>query len=666
MKIRNHKIIKTIALAILFGAAFLPAAVLADEPTWGDERDTYTMAHPAEYAVFNSITDNPTLGDERKFVRVAHIPSNCDKDKVAVEGEAKTGECVLEFKQSVEVEPGEQYMVYIYYHNNASSTFNTSAYNVRGVAKNTRMRSSYPELILGQRGEIEASINWVKKHKNSDDTWSWDEEESSVWAKAYLTNTDKEQIALSYVAGSGRHYNVGWMSESGKVLPLAEGHENEPMVVDKRNIADSIFTDTGIYLGFADGINGNAATGFGSGYVYGCEPYHGIVTYVLQAAKYEGEVNKTVSVDNGVTYKESVTIEPGAEVTFLVEVNNIGQKELTHVILNDSLPEGLTLVPGSVELSKKGSTTWDKQTDSSEYNLGTIGSGQTVYIRYKAKAGTDFDCTGKEITNTAKITYDGITAAGITDEDQASVTVRKTGDECTQITKASVKKEVSVNDGKTYKDKAEILPGETATFKITVKNVGDLYVGHIAVDDKLPEGLTLVEGSATIARFGENVADSGKATALESLEVSIEVLAPEEYVEIVYKVKAGENFDCKGKELTNTAKITYKGDDKNTEETSDVKVTVKKADEECTEPEPEKTCKTNPEMEECKKIPDTGPLEIAMFAMIVTGITGGTIYLILAKRSLKKMTAGVMEGTADPIDNGTDGQDKTDGGALNA
>lgn len=653
MKTRtSHKIIKLIALAAVFGATFLPSAVFADEPTWGPtERDTYTMANPAGYAAFNSITDNPTLGDERKFVRVAHIPSDCDKETIdyskSIEGATpSTGsECVLEFKQSVEVEPGEQYMVYIYYHNNASSTYNTSTYDVRGVAKNVKMFSDYPDLILGERGEIEARIEYRKKHEDTDGHWYFDDNSTNVWAKAYLTNSDREQIALSYVAGSGRHYNVGRMSTAGNILPLSQGHESDPMVLAKKNISDSIFTNEGIYLGFADGINDEHEFGFGDGYVFGCEPFHGIVTYVLQATGYRGEVDKKVSVD-GNTYTESVTVEPGATVNFLVSVKNTGQTALTHVILDDTLPEGLALVPGSVELSREGSSTWDRQEDSDIYALGTIGSGQTVKIRYKAKAGTNFDCTGRIVVNTAKITYDGITSAGITDEDQASVTVRKTGAECdTEDPKMILRKAVSINNGKTVAENAVILPGETAIFAVALQNTGTTAISNIRIKDTLPEGLTLVKKDASIVYTDDKgMILSGKTLSEDEniLDQVIATLEPGNVVLLSYRVQAGEDFDCTGKELTNFVEATV-GSKK---VTADAKVTVKKSAAECPEP----NCKTNPEMEGCEELPETGPMEIAIFSMIVVGITGGTIYLIMAKRTLKKMTDSVMN---DPTDEGS-------------
>lgn len=72
---------------------------------WGPERPMYTMNAPADHVVFNSISDNSSLGDERDFVRIV------EKDS----GKAFTSE--------LEIEAGKEYIVSIYYHNNASATY---------------------------------------------------------------------------------------------------------------------------------------------------------------------------------------------------------------------------------------------------------------------------------------------------------------------------------------------------------------------------------------------------------------------------------------------------------------------------------------------------------------------------------------------------------------
>lgn len=53
-------------------------------------------------------------------------------------------------------------------------------------------------------------------------------------------------------------------------------------------------------------------------------------------------------------------------------------------------------------------------------------------------------------------------------------------------------------------------------------------------------------------------------------------------------------------------------------------------------PAPEKTCATNPEMEGCQELPNTGPLEIVLAIVVVLGIGAGIFYLIRSRRTLKK------------------------------
>ena len=76
---------------------------------WGPaDRPTYTNASPADFATFNSITDNVGIGDERNFVRVR---------------EAGTSNTYVD---ELEVVPGKEYEVMIYYHNDAGSNTNSS------------------------------------------------------------------------------------------------------------------------------------------------------------------------------------------------------------------------------------------------------------------------------------------------------------------------------------------------------------------------------------------------------------------------------------------------------------------------------------------------------------------------------------------------------------
>ncbi len=61
------------------------------------------------------------------------------------------------------------------------------------------------------------------------------------------------------------------------------------------------------------------------------------------------------------------------------------------------------------------------------YNLGTIGTGNTVYITYRAKVAEGLDCGSLKLTNTAKLTYDSNVSTGDSDTDTATVKVSKDG-----------------------------------------------------------------------------------------------------------------------------------------------------------------------------------------------------------------------------------------------
>lgn len=369
MKFGKYKKIKVflgvLCLSFVFAGGSLP--VLA----WGPERETFTMENPATYPTFNSITNNPTIGDERDFVRIGEI------------GREQTN-----LGNNVEVVPGRQYLVYIYFHNNASSTFNDSAHNNSGVALQTTMSSEFSKVLTPEQG---GTVSATISAKNSNP--------GSVWDEAHMT-TSAKKVLLRYVEGSAKIYNDWELNNT--TLPV------------------TLFTKTGTLLGL-NGLNG---------VIPGCEEYHGVVSYVLQAEELNAEIQKTVSKD-GKEYKELVNVEPGDEVEFEIKIRNAGDVALTNVVVQDSLPEGTSLVEGSVKLFANESTTPDSLSDnlvSGGYNLGTVGTGNTIYIRYKVKIGDRFDCGKKRLTNTAKITYDSDLSSGDSRSDTASVSVIKGGE----------------------------------------------------------------------------------------------------------------------------------------------------------------------------------------------------------------------------------------------
>lgn len=348
--------VTTIIISLLFVAPTL---------AWGPERTTYTNDSPADHATFNSITDNVAVGDERNFVRVGEVGSS------------------EPYTDTLEVVPGKEYEVYIYYHNNAASNTNESGY---GMATNTRISSAYPTILNpGSQGMVSGIISWSYVNP-SDDTTST----GKVWDEAYLT-TQSEGVVLRYKTGTATIHNDG--EANGSVLPT------------------NLFTEGGTPIGY------NKLTGT----LPGCAEYSGYITYTLVAEKVESTLDKKVSLD-GQNWSDSVTAKPGDYVTYKVTFYNTGNTNLTNVIFKDVHDDGLTLKTGSTviyDVDHVEGLTIDDIIDLSGYNTGDAAAGALKQIIYQARVGEDASLCGKTLNNKILLSYNSADQ----DEDSATVTV---------------------------------------------------------------------------------------------------------------------------------------------------------------------------------------------------------------------------------------------------
>lgn len=217
MKTQYRKFSLVAVLALVASLLLAPATY-----AWGPaDRPTYTNQKPADHAVFNSITNNAAVGDERDFVRVAE--KNPDET----------------FSSDIKIEAGKQYEVYIYYHNDASATYNDRAHNYVGVARDVRVSSIFPlKLAAGERGTITGKI----AASNTDP--------KEVWDEAYITAD--QAMTLHYVEGSAKIYNK--YGVNGSVL------------------STNLFSDMGTFIGLNE-LNG---------VILGCDEYSGQIVYTLQ------------------------------------------------------------------------------------------------------------------------------------------------------------------------------------------------------------------------------------------------------------------------------------------------------------------------------------------------------------------------------------------------
>ncbi|MBR3052078.1 isopeptide-forming domain-containing fimbrial protein [Candidatus Saccharibacteria bacterium] len=349
-------------------SSFLVAVigVGATVSAWGPERTTYTNDAPAPYATFNSITDNAAVGDERNFVRIR---------------EAGTDQ---NFRDEIEIEPGKEYEVYIYYHNNAASNTNASGL---GMATNTRVSSAYPTIVnSGERGMVSGIISWsyvTPEDPNHAQT-------GKVWDEAYVT-TNTDGTILRYKTGSAVIHNSG--DANGAVLPTA------------------LFTEDGTPIGF-NKLEGNLP---------GCAEYSGHITYTLVAEQTAADLDKQVSLD-GENWSDSVTAHPGQIVTYKVTFKNTGNTELTNVIFKDTHDEGLSLYSGSTKVFDVDNTDGkqiDDILDLSGYNVGNVAPGALVQIIYQARINDESAICSKTLNNTISINYNSTDQGS----DSAAITV---------------------------------------------------------------------------------------------------------------------------------------------------------------------------------------------------------------------------------------------------
>lgn len=329
MKTKTTKLFTKLAPAIL---AVVFSAVSLNAMAYGPERQTFTMANPADYVTFNSITDNPVLGDERNFVRIS---------------EADTTNT---FADEVKLQPGKTYEVYIGYHNNAKSRLNQTGV---GIARGAKVAVQYPTTVTpGEKGTISAIISAVNATPEE------------VWDEAFVTSD--VDVALNYEVGSAKIYN-DW-GTNGSILSTA------------------LFSGEGTYLGLNE-LNG---------LLPGCAEYSGHIIIRFKANTIEATVEKTASLDGENFSKEvnakpgdEVTFKVTFTNTGTTDLTNVTfHDELPEGL---TLVPGTTYLKYSEEASANLMT---DLIAANGYNTGAYGPGTSATITYKVKVSDNQEFCG--------------------------------------------------------------------------------------------------------------------------------------------------------------------------------------------------------------------------------------------------------------------------------
>ena len=347
------------AFAALIGAVALGGSAFA----YGPERQTFTAENPADYVTFNSITNNPTVGDERNFVRVRQAG-------------------VGNFVDSIDIVPGREYEVYIYYHNNAKSSLNSKENSYRGIALDAKLNTIVPSTIAkGKEGLVRAEITTRNARPQK------------VWDQAVLRSPSRD-VALRYIQGSAKITTKG--AVNGQIL-------------NGGNLFGS-----GTNLGY-DSLNG---------ILPGCDQYSGVITYRFKADFADFETTKTVSKAGVNNFAKNQNIGLNDEVEFKITYKNTGTISQNNVNIKDLLPAGLILVPGTTRITTPSDAAGKILSDNvvkSGVNIGNYSFGGSATLTFRAKIdASKLICGNNTITNTAQV----LTENG-GKSDKATVTVQK-------------------------------------------------------------------------------------------------------------------------------------------------------------------------------------------------------------------------------------------------
>lgn len=371
--------------AMLLAVVAVPAMVNA----WGPSRTTYTIEHPADHVTFNSITNNPVQGDERNFMQVRE--ANASNTTYA---------------DSISLQAGHEYVVYMYYHNNAASNLNASGV---GIAHGAYVKAQIPAVVANGSSDTKA-VGYVGANNASP---------SQVWDDISFSNKTGGDIALRYVPGSATIHNFG--------------------KTDGKTMSDGIVTAAGASLGY-DSFNGELP---------GCNEYAGYVTFLVKADQPNFTVTKQVRKTGTTDWKTSTSVNPGDSVDYMITYKNTGTTQQNDVVLKDVLPKGISYTAGTTMVANSTNPNGIKVSDNltkNGINIGNYAAGATAYVKFSAKVASNDDLTNCGL-NTLVNTVTAETNNG-SKSASATVTVNKTCEQPKKITVCdlSTNKIVTINE----------------------------------------------------------------------------------------------------------------------------------------------------------------------------------------------------------------------------
>lgn len=239
----------------------------------------------------------------------------------------------------------------------------------------------------------------------------------------------------------------------------------------------------------ADGITTNSGVNIGD--IQGCWNYSGYVTFL---ADIYGQSNlslvKKVAHPGETTWHDEITANPGDSVAYRLSVRNDGDITAASVTLNDTLPQYMTYETGTTYYYTGAHPEGIKMSDTL-FTTGisipdvAVGDGGVTYVSYRSHIDASVPSGSWELINTAKVFQSGIQKG----QDQAKVIV---------IATRGLILDKKVSNGVSWVEQNTAKLGDTITYRIIVRNTGNVAVNSVAVKDTLPVFVNYIAGSTKV------------------------------------------------------------------------------------------------------------------------------------------------------------------------
>ena len=221
-------------------------------------------------------------------------------------------------------------------------------------------------------------------------------------------------------------------------------------------------------------------------------------------------IEKSQKRNEGNRTKDVLAVVGNDRVTYFIKVTSDGEADATDVVVTDAIPEGLTLLEGSVSdegLVENGQITW---------YLGTLKTGTSRTVSFAVDV-PEAEGVWRNIAEVVESTRP--------DEPTPSNEVEiKTPNEGPRVT---IEKLQAKNDGQPVKTRLKANMGDTITYILRIQNHGTESARQIQVKDAIPDGLRFVEGSIT----------RGGTIESKTITWKIDELKPDETIDLTFQVK---------------------------------------------------------------------------------------------------------------------------------